>query len=392
MEVADPFLLVDFEEAIFVSRFDQVFVVIRQSRQGRKEFQDSDLVADVGNIESKHGRLLNIPTCETHVGFYLRLVLNVGGICSVCTSPLPAPFGVAIDLTLITSLRGERIVIHFTAGRWLWASSAHADSRNTVPLAYPEVTRWAATQVATLSVGAAVTAGGLRRATFIDVLAPSAELFVLEAGGAHALVAAQSVVTGGSSTNVCTEALVLIDTLVPLVVLEIALGAAASVAPNDVLAAVLTAMVSFALIHIFTAGATLIKRESSLTFTGEAPRSILANTLRPTQVDVRSAFIVINAGGMVLGKSRRTFTCEAADGVNTQELAVVLLSCTLIKIFAAPSILLQNVAFRARTLETPFCIFADKIAGFGSLVTLIQIYAGSSSYICSVAIFTYAMI
>ena len=42
--------------------------------------------------------------------------------------------------------------------------------------------------------------------------------------------------------------------------------------------------------------------------------------------------------------------------------------------FAAPSILLQNVAFRARTLETPFCIFADKIAGFGSLVTLIQIY------------------
>lgn len=42
----------------------------------------------------------------------------------------------------------------------------------------------------------------------------------------------------------------LTDTLVPLVVLEIALGAAASVAPNDVLAAVLTAMVSFALIHI----------------------------------------------------------------------------------------------------------------------------------------------
>ena len=40
-----------------------------------------------------------------------------------------------------------------------------------------------------------------------------------------------------------------------------------------------------------------------------------------------------NAGSMVLGKSRRTFTCEAANGVNTQELAVVLLSCTLIKIY-----------------------------------------------------------
>lgn len=42
--------------------------------------------------------------------------------------------------------------------------------------------------------------------------------------------------------------------------------------------------------------------------------------------------------------------------------------------FAAPSILLQNVAFRAGTLETPLCVFADKIAGFGGLVAFVQIY------------------
>lgn len=42
--------------------------------------------------------------------------------------------------------------------------------------------------------------------------------------------------------------------------------------------------------------------------------------------------------------------------------------------FAAPPIILQNVAFGARTLVTPLCVFADKIAGFGSLVALIQIY------------------
>lgn len=77
-------------------------------------------------------------------------------------------------------------------------------------MAYPEVTGRTAAQVAALRVGAAVAAGRLRRATFVDVLAPSAELFVLEARGAHALVAAQRVVTGGSSTNVCAEALVLI--------------------------------------------------------------------------------------------------------------------------------------------------------------------------------------
>jgi hypothetical protein len=73
----------------------------------------------------------------------------------------------------------------------------------------------------------------------------------------------------------------------------------------------------------------------------------LANALSPTQVDVRSAFIVINAGSMVLGKSRRTFASEAANGIDTQKLAVVLLSCTLIKIFTASSIFLQDVAFRA---------------------------------------------
>lgn len=42
----------------------------------------------------------------------------------------------------------------------------------------------------------------------------------------------------------------LAHTLVPLVMLEIALGAAAPVAPDDVLAAVLTAMVAFTLVHV----------------------------------------------------------------------------------------------------------------------------------------------
>lgn len=78
------------------------------------------------------------------------------------------------------------------------------------PLAYPEVAGRTAAQVAALRVGAAIAAGRLRGATFVDVLAAPAELFVLEAGGAHALVAAQGVVTGGSSADVCAEAFVFI--------------------------------------------------------------------------------------------------------------------------------------------------------------------------------------
>ena len=77
-------------------------------------------------------------------------------------------------------------------------------------MAYSEVARWTGTEVAALGIGTAVTAGGLRRATFVDVLAPTAELLVLEASGTHALVAPQRVVAGGSSANVSTEAFVFV--------------------------------------------------------------------------------------------------------------------------------------------------------------------------------------
>jgi hypothetical protein len=46
------------------------------------------------------------------------------------------------------------------------------------------------------------------------------------------------------------EEKLLADTLVPLVVLEVALGTAAPVAPNNVLTTMLAAVVALALIHI----------------------------------------------------------------------------------------------------------------------------------------------
>ena len=89
-------------------------------------------------------------------------------------------------------------------------ASTQDHKQQCLPLANSEVTWRTATQVAALRVGAAITAGGLWRATLVDVLAPSAELLVLEAGRTHALVAPQGVVAGGPSANVSTEAFVLI--------------------------------------------------------------------------------------------------------------------------------------------------------------------------------------
>lgn len=59
----------------------------------------------------------------------------------------------------------------------------------------------------------------------------------------------------------------------------------------------------------------------------------LVESLRGSAVlQHRASFLLTNAGSVVLGKARRAFACEATDGVNTQELAVMLLGCTLIKI------------------------------------------------------------
>lgn len=42
--------------------------------------------------------------------------------------------------------------------------------------------------------------------------------------------------------------------------------------------------------------------------------------------------LLTDAGSVVLGKPRRAFACEATNGVNTQELTVVLLACTFIEV------------------------------------------------------------
>lgn len=51
-----------------------------------------------------------------------------------------------------------------------------------------------------------------------------------------------------------------------------------------------------------------------------------------SQICVYIPMSLTNAGCMVLSESRRTFTSETSNSVDTKELAVVLLCCTFIKI------------------------------------------------------------
>lgn len=78
------------------------------------------------------------------------------------------------------------------------------------PLSCPEVARWAAAQVPSVGVGAAVVAGVLRVRAFVDVRAAAAHLLKVEAVGADAAEAAQGVVAGSAATDLAVLALVLI--------------------------------------------------------------------------------------------------------------------------------------------------------------------------------------
>lgn len=87
----------------------------------------------------------------------------------------------------------------------------------------------------------------------------------------------------------------------------------------------------------------------------------------------------------MLGETRWTFTGKTSQGVDTEELAVVLFGLTFIEVFASLSILLQDIPPGTRALVTSLRVLADEVAGFRGLGTFIQIYTRSSADVCGVA-------
>lgn len=88
---------------------------------------------------------------------------------------------------------------------------------------------------------------------------------------------------------------------------------------------------------------------------------------------------------MVLGETRWTFTGKAPQGVDTEELAVVLFGLTFIEVFARLPILLQDVTPWTGTLITPFSVLADEVAWFRGLGTFIKVYTRCPTDVCGVA-------
>lgn len=78
------------------------------------------------------------------------------------------------------------------------------------PLSCSVETSRTATQVASISVGAAIDAGVCGRGALVHILAATGTLIKVKARGTHALVAAQRVVAGGRAANRRSLTLVLI--------------------------------------------------------------------------------------------------------------------------------------------------------------------------------------
>lgn len=87
----------------------------------------------------------------------------------------------------------------------------------------------------------------------------------------------------------------------------------------------------------------------------------------------------------MLGETRRTFTGEPPQGVDTEELAVVLFGLTFVEIFACLSVLLQNIPPGTGALVTALRVLADEVARFWRLGTLVEVYTSCSADVGSVA-------
>lgn len=253
-------------------------------------------------------------------------------------------------------------------------------------LASSEEATWTSTQVSSISVRAPVHTGVATRAALVHILAAPTLLLKVKTRRTHTLEAAQCVVTRGRSTHGSSLTLVFIDALVPLIMLHVALRTATTETSHHVLAAMLAAVVTAALIHIFTLYSCAVQREAFATFAVETTWSVDARSAGATHTVLSCALIIVDAGRLVLSEARGTFAGESPDSVDAEELTVVLFGGALVQIFACLPIWLQAVSSGAGAQITALCVLTNKVTRLWRQSTLIHIDTGSS---CEVRLVTH---
>lgn len=135
-------------------------------------------------------------------------------------------------------------------------------------------------------------------------------------------------------------------------------------------------MVAATLIHIVTLHACVVQGETFSAFTVEAARCVDARGPGTTAAVLRGALIVVDAGSLVLCEAGGTLAGEASNGVDTEELTVMLLGRTFIQIFASLSIWLEVVPSGAGAEVAALCVFTQEVTRLRRQSALIQINTG----------------
>lgn len=153
MEVTESVLLVYPEEAGPVPAGDHVAHVVFQGLDGRQEFHDVIMDSQVGDIHIQRDRCVDVQARQTN--FVILM-----GSSAVGAPPVPASLGIAVDLTLVTGLGRQQILLrHLLLLFRQILAVPEAHSSYTVSLSRSVVAAWATTEVATVCVGAAIRAG-----------------------------------------------------------------------------------------------------------------------------------------------------------------------------------------------------------------------------------------
>lgn len=276
MQEADAVPLVDPEEAVVVAIVDAVAHVVGEGGEGGGELQDVGAVRQVADVQVEVERVVHVNAGQAHRLTVRQLVVSLLQ-CFVGAAALASFLRKSVDLALVTGLRRQRVLI--VLGLRNRGPSRQAQTRNTVSLSRSVVSGGTAAEVAPICVGAAELAGVSGGGALVDVGAAARPLLIVEPSGAEAAETPQGVVARSPPADLGVQALVLIYALVPLVMLEVSLRAAAAISTHQVLTAVLASVAPITLIHIFTALSVGVQGEPALAVTVEAAGSVLADAV-----------------------------------------------------------------------------------------------------------------
>lgn len=150
----------------------------------------------------------------------------------------------------------------------------------------------------------------------------------------------------------------------------------------------LTTVIPYTLVRVFTVLSVGIECESSLTVTAEATGAVLTHTIRSAQSQLSRTLVIIDAGRVVLSESRWAFTGESSNSVHTQKLTVVLLGAAFIQISAALGVVLKHVSAWTGAQIPAVSVLTDEVTGFRSLNTLVYIHTLRACDVSGVSWFT----